>query len=64
MAQTQDLTVLQNLRLAYHEIERNVTRALHTQVGDSTQLGNVRRTVLRFLETAETVSKQNNHLDV
>ncbi|CAA7271343.1 unnamed protein product [Cyclocybe aegerita] len=45
-----------NLQLSYHELSRAVTRALHTQIGDATQLGNQRREVLRFLEAAEIAS--------
>ncbi|KAJ7016296.1 hypothetical protein C8F04DRAFT_982155 [Mycena alexandri] len=47
---------LQNIRTAYHILERNVIRALRTQRGDSTQLTLQVDEALRLLQAAEPVS--------
>ncbi|KAJ6493489.1 hypothetical protein DFH09DRAFT_947095 [Mycena vulgaris] len=44
---------VQNLRSAYHILERNVIRALRTQRGDSAQLSLQVMEVLRLLQAAE-----------
>ncbi|KAF7335893.1 hypothetical protein MSAN_02326300 [Mycena sanguinolenta] len=44
---------VQNIRVAYHILERNVIRALRTQRGDSAQLSLQVNEVLRLLQAAE-----------
>ncbi|KAF7972608.1 hypothetical protein HWV62_17426 [Athelia sp. TMB] len=52
---------LNNLRLAYHALERKVIRALHTQVGDGARLRLQQHEVLSFVEVA-AVSTQHRNL--
>ncbi|KAJ7689264.1 hypothetical protein B0H17DRAFT_1202388 [Mycena rosella] len=44
---------IQNLRAAYHILERNIIRALRTQRGDATQLSLQVTEALRLLQAAE-----------
>jgi hypothetical protein len=46
---------VENLRLAYQVLERNVIQALRTQCGDSAQLTIQVNEVLCFLQAAEQV---------
>jgi hypothetical protein len=46
---------LDNLRAAYHELERRVITALRTQLGDAGRLGEIRGQVLQLLGAAEQV---------
>jgi hypothetical protein len=46
---------VENLRLAYQVLERNVIQALRTQRGDSAQLTIQVNEVLRFLQATEQV---------
>lgn len=55
-----------NLRAAYHILERDVQRTLRTQLGDPIQLQNQRHAVLRFMQSAELVGFLDNfqhHMD-
>lgn len=47
--------IVNNIRVAYHELERKVTRALRTQLGDEQRLRAQQREVLRFVEDATVV---------
>lgn len=45
-----------NLRIRYNEIVRNVSRALHTQLGDAERLQVHRRDIILLVGAAELVS--------
>lgn len=49
------MSQLTNFRLAYQVLTQDVTRAIHTQVGDEYRLSEQRNRALRFLEAAEQV---------
>lgn len=46
---------LDNLRIAYQDLERQVTRSLRTQLGDVARLQEQQRHILAFLQAAEMV---------
>ena len=50
-----DINQLNNLRLAYEELERRVQRALNTQVGDSERLAITQNEVLWYSQAVEQV---------
>lgn len=50
-----DYERLANLRSAYHVLQNRVCTALHTQIGDITQLKGVRTEVLELQQAAELV---------
>jgi hypothetical protein len=52
-----DINPLNNLRLAYEELERRVQRALNTQVGDDERLVEVQEEVLSYIQAVEQVCR-------
>ena len=54
-----DINQLVNLRLAYEELERQVQRALNTQVGDNERLAEVQNEVLSYNQAVEQVRRAN-----
>ena len=51
------MSVMDNFRAAYVILEQDVSRSLHTQVGDAARLGEQRDRALRFLANAEQVGE-------
>lgn len=51
-----DVNVVDNIRVAYHQLHRSVIRAIQTQVGDAARLAEQRQMAMRLFQTAEPVS--------